>query len=96
MKIIPFILFVVVFGATDLWAQGETINIEMDAAHWIVPEDVRFEAFDNRKTLWLDGKATVKGHRMADGRIEVDIYANTARSFAGLVFRKQAHTKTYY
>ena len=84
MKVIPFILFLVVFGTPGLWAQGKTVTIEMEAAHWVVPEDARFEPFDNRKTLWLDGKATVKGHRMADGRIEVEVYAKTARSFAGL------------
>lgn len=92
MKVIASILFLVVFGTPDLWAQGKTVTIEMEAAHWVVPEDARFEPFDNRKTLWLDGKATVKGHRMADGRIEVEVYANTARSFAGLVFRKEGPT----
>ena len=92
MKVIPAILYLSVIGAQSMLAQSQTVDIPMEAAYWAVPEDARFEPFDGRKTLWLDGKAFAKGHEMSNGRIEVDVYANAARSFAGLVFRKQEGT----
>ncbi|GAB5551409.1 MAG: hypothetical protein Sapg2KO_10000 [Saprospiraceae bacterium] len=63
----------------------------MAASNWEVPENAVFERFDNRETLLLNGKrATLKNVQFTNGTIEVDIYANSIRSFAGITFRKQA------
>lgn len=71
-------------------AQDKTITVAMDESNWIIPENAEFQLFDNRKTLLLKGKrATVKDLQFENGSIEVDVYANAQRSFAGITFRKQ-------
>ncbi|WP_343914630.1 family 16 glycoside hydrolase [Aquimarina litoralis] len=72
------------------FCQNSPINIDMQDANWILPKDAIFENFDNRKTLLLKGnRATVKNLQFRNGTIEVDVYANSKRSFAGITFRKQ-------
>lgn len=71
-------------------AQQTEIKVEMLAANWDVPKDAIFETFENKKTLLLkNGRAVVKNQKITNGTIEVDVYANTIRSFAGITFRKQ-------
>ncbi|SHJ65645.1 family 16 glycoside hydrolase [Pseudozobellia thermophila] len=71
-------------------AQGPEIKVDMVASNWNVSEETRFEKFDNRETLVLNGgRITVKDQKFANGTIEVEVYANTIRSFAGITFRKQ-------
>ncbi|PCJ96093.1 MAG: hypothetical protein COA50_07890 [Flavobacteriaceae bacterium] len=73
-------------------AQNTTTNIEMLASNWNVPKDATFEIFDNRETLLLtSGRATANNQKFKNGTIEVDVYANSVRSFAGITFRKQEH-----
>lgn len=50
-----------------------------------------FEQFEGRETLKLNGKVLVKGISVEDGIVEVDVYAHSKRSFAGIVFRKNEH-----
>lgn len=72
------------------FGQQSTIKVPMKDTHWVLPENASFEKFDNRNTILLKGKrATVKNLEFTNGTIEVDVYANTARSFAGITFRKQ-------
>lgn len=73
-------------------AQKSTIKIEMNASNWDLPQEATFERFDNRETLLLNGKAIVKNQEFTSGTIEVDVYAKSARSFAGIIFRNQKHT----
>lgn len=75
-------------------AQSTTTTIPMDKSFWNIPKGVNatFETIDGRKTLYLNGKVTVKNQQFSNGTIEVDIYANKARSFAGIIFRKQKET----
>lgn len=71
-------------------AQDTTTKIGMLPSNWNVSEEATFERFDERETLVLNsGRAIVKNQTFANGTIEVDVYANSVRSFAGITFRKQ-------
>ncbi|UII75156.1 DUF1080 domain-containing protein [Flagellimonas sp. HMM57] len=74
-------------------AQNSTTKIDMVASNWDIPKEASFERFDNRESLILNGgRATVKNKTFTNGTIEVDVYANSIRSFAGITFRKQDDT----
>ncbi len=75
-------------------AQYKTTSVPMDESFWNVTKgvDATFETIDGRKTLYLNGKVTVRNQQFSNGTIEVDVYANKARSFAGIIFRKQKET----
>lgn len=85
-------LLIVLFVAELSTAQNSAVKIDMNASNWDLPEEAVLERFDNRETLLLDGKAIVKNQNFTNGTIEVDIYANSKRSFAGIIFRKQDQT----
>lgn len=71
-------------------AQSATQQIDMIPSLWNVNDKTTFEQFDNRETLVLTGgRITVKNEKFSNGTIEVDVYANSKRSFAGITFRKQ-------
>ena len=71
-------------------SQENTETIAMNPTNWITPKDAKFEIFDNRETLVLtNGRAKVKNVEFTNGTIEVDVYTNTQRSFAGISFREQ-------
>ena len=71
-------------------SQSSETKIDMVASNWNVSQETTFERFNNRETLILNsGRITVKNHRFINGTIEVDVYANSIRSFAGITFRKQ-------
>lgn len=71
-------------------AQNVPTKIEMIPSNWNIPNDALFEKFDNRRTLVLkNGRATVKNQNFTSGSIEVDVYAKSIRSFAGISFREQ-------
>lgn len=71
-------------------AQNSETKIEMVASNWNVTKEVTFERFDNRETLLLNsGRVTAKNQKFTNGTIEVDVYANSIRSFAGITFKKQ-------
>lgn len=71
-------------------AQVSEIKVDMVASNWNVSEETTFEKFDNRETLVLNGgRVMVKNQKFTNGTIEVEVYANTIRSFAGITFRKQ-------
>lgn len=85
-----FYLLMIYLNVQLVAAQVATQSIEMSNEHWIVPEGAEFERFDNRETLVLtSGRASVKNEKFTNGTIEVDVYANSIRSFAGITFRKQ-------
>ncbi len=71
-------------------AQDSTTKVNMVSSNWALPKEAKFESFDNRETLLLNGgRATVKNQKFTNGTLEVDVYANSIRSFAGITFRKQ-------
>ena len=85
-----FNLFNILFSLQLSHAQNNATDIPMSSSHWEIPKGTStFETFDNRETLLLNGKAFVKNKQFSNGTIEVDIFANKNRSFAGIVFRKQ-------
>lgn len=87
-----FIYFILALSSLQIaFGQATTMQIEMQKEQWIVPADAVFEQFDNRATLLLKKgtRATVKNLQFSNGTIEVDVYANKRRSFAGITFRKQ-------
>lgn len=83
-------LFISLFLIQESTAQESTTKIGMVSANWTFPNDAKFEIFDNKETLVLNGgRATVINQTFTNGTIEVDVYANSIRSFAGITFRKQ-------
>lgn len=85
--------FIAFLGLQLAISQSPEIKIDMVASNWDVSQETTFERFDNRETLLLNGgRVTVKNHRFTNGTIEVDVYANANRSFAGITFRKQNNT----
>lgn len=75
------------------FAQNKTTIVTMNSSNWSIPKGTStFETFNNRKTLLLNGKAFLKNKQFSNGTIEVDVYANENRSFAGIIFRKQQNT----
>lgn len=86
-SLILFLCFQVSFS------QSSETKIEMVASNWNVTKEATFEKFDNRETLVLkSGRITVKNQKFTNGSIEVDVYANAIRSFAGITFRKKGNT----
>ncbi len=74
-------------------AQDKTQIIPMNSSNWDIHKGTSsFETFDNRETLLLNGKAFLKNKQFSNGTIEVDVYANKNRSFAGIIFRKKQST----
>ncbi|BFP42537.1 hypothetical protein FGF1_33820 [Flavobacteriaceae bacterium GF1] len=77
------------FSLQLAFGQNSPSKIDMIPSKWDVPNDALFEKFDNRETLVLkSGRATVKNLDFTNGTIEVDVYANPIRSFAGINFRE--------
>lgn len=95
MKILSLIfLFCTTTIFSTLQGQTEGTSIPFTESYWKFAEDVvrNFEDFENQPTLVLNGKAIAKNVSLKNGIIEVDVYANQKRSFAGIVFRKQGET----
>lgn len=92
-----FTLLFLLWNLNVSYGQNNPRTIPMTSSNWEQLEGFKdtkyiFEEFEGRETLLLNGKVTVKGHQFTNGIIEVDVYANEARSFAGIVFRKQGGT----
>lgn len=83
-------LFIALLSFQLAISQNSETKIEMVDSNWDVPKGATFERFDNRNTLVLkNGRAIVKNQKFTNGTIQVDVYANSIRSFAGITFRKQ-------
>ncbi len=83
-------LFIALVSFQISIAQSSLSKVDMIHSNWNIPENAAFEQFDNRETLVLkNGRAIVKKLNFTNGTIEVDVYANSIRSFAGITFRKQ-------
>lgn len=92
-KILYLYLFITVSSLQFSQAQNKTKITPMNSSNWQIDKGTSsFEIFDNRETLLLNGKAILKDTQFTNGTIEVDVYANSNRSFAGLIFRKQQNT----
>jgi len=88
MKTLLFLL-IALLSCQLFNAQHTTTKIEMATSNWNLSKEATFEKFDNRETLLLNsGRITVKDQKFTNGTIEVDVYANSIRSFAGITFRK--------
>lgn len=68
-----------------------TQNIPLQAEYWTAAEgsQLSFETFDDRETMVLNGKAFANNIDFSNGVLEMEVYANQKRSFAGFLFRKQ-------
>lgn len=85
-----FFIVIAVLGVQLSIAQNTTSKIDMISPNWNVTDQSTFERFDDRETLVLNGgRIMVKNQKFTNGTIEVDVYANSSRSFAGITFRKQ-------
>ncbi len=83
-------LFIASFAFQVSNAQDSATKINMVSTNWDLPKEATFERFDNRETLLLKGgRAMVKNLNFTNGTIEVEVYANSMRSFAGITFRRQ-------
>jgi len=87
MKLYHLLLFL--FCLQFVKAQYNHQRIEMTPSSWSIPDGAFFERFDGRETLVLEsGRATLKQKLFSNGTIEVDVYNNSKRSFAGISFRE--------
>jgi hypothetical protein len=83
-------LFIALLSFQPSIGQSSLSTVDMIHSNWNSPETASFERFDNIETLVLNsGRATVKNLNFTNGTIEVDVYANSVRSFAGITFRRQ-------
>lgn len=82
------------FWSTQFLLAQTSQTIPFQPDYWTISNGGKssFETFDGRESLVLDGKAVVAGMEFSNGILEVDVYANQARSFAGFIFRKQDGT----
>ena len=66
-------------------------EIAMTPDQWEFSKNANYEfkTVDGRQSLELDGRATLTNFTFKKGTIQVDIYANDLRSFAGVFFRQQ-------
>jgi hypothetical protein len=88
-----FNLSIILLSLQIVKAQNNTTITPMNSLNWKVYEgESTVETFDNRETLVLNGKVILKNINFSNGTIEVDMYANEFRSFAGIIFRKQEKT----
>ncbi|WP_298417760.1 family 16 glycoside hydrolase [uncultured Kordia sp.] len=94
MKAIVYIPLFIIFSVQFMYAQHVSTVIPMETSSWSIPAKAiaKFETFDGRKTVLLNGKITVNDINFSNGTLEVDVYAKTARSFAGIIFRKEEGT----
>ena len=70
---------------------GQTAKtIPLQAKYWTPAEgsSVNFESFDGKETIVVNGTAFANGFEFSNGVLEMEVYANQKRSFAGVVFRK--------
>ncbi|MEM6725685.1 MAG: family 16 glycoside hydrolase [Bacteroidota bacterium] len=83
-------LFIGLLGIPSAFAQPTIVDL--DPEDWILPDGskARYEEIDGRKTVELNGKLLLKDQTLQEGIIRVDIFGAPERSFAGLVFHKQA------
>ena len=86
--------FVLVYFSLVLSLVHGQKNIPLDSSFWTTNENTSavFEEFQNRQTLFLDGRVTLNDFSFFNGTLEVDILANSSRSFAGIFFREQQET----
>lgn len=73
---------------------GQQKEVPFDTDLWALHKNAKgvFETYNGRKTLSLNGKATLKDVSFSNGTLEVDVLANSSRSFAGIFFRSQEET----
>ncbi|WP_420571142.1 family 16 glycoside hydrolase [Kordia sp.] len=94
MKVLKYLQFFILCSVQFAFAQLESKSIPMETSAWNAPAkaSVKFESFDGRNTMLLNGKITVNDLNFSSGTLEVDVYAKTARSFAGIIFREKEGT----
>lgn len=94
MKFIFPLFIIFLTNITYSIAQEGYKSIPFLASNWIIPDDVEasFESFEGRSTIVLQGNITAQTPFFTNGVIEVDVYANEKRSFAGITFRKNDGT----
>ncbi|WP_394747007.1 family 16 glycoside hydrolase [Spongiimicrobium salis] len=73
---------------------GQQKNVALNADSWTVHKNTsaEFEEVQGRNTLFLNGRVTLKDFSFLNGTLQVDILANSSRSFAGIFFRSQQET----
>lgn len=93
-KIYTSLFFLIVCSIT-LNAQDKTKVVKPFESNWVIPEGVKvkFETFEERETILLNGRIFTKNENFSNGIIEVDVFANQKRSFAGIIFRNQEGTR---
>ncbi len=88
-----FNLSIILLNLQLSYSQNKETVVSMSDSNWEIAKGTStFEIFDSRETILLNGKAILKNKQFSNGSIEVDVYANKNRSFAGIIFRKQQKT----
>jgi len=93
-SVFHIVIFIFCLSNSSCFAQNDITHVPLDAQSWLVPDGVKavFEEFDGRATVMLNGTISAINHEFSNGVIEVDVYANQKRSFAGISFRQQDGT----
>ncbi|SDQ66422.1 family 16 glycoside hydrolase [Flagellimonas zhangzhouensis] len=91
MMLIRIPLVICILWITEVIHAQTIQNIPLEESYWTVEEggQMDFDFFDGRPTMVLNGKAFVNNIEFSNGTLEMEVYANTKRSFAGFLFRKQ-------
>nr|WP_297785817.1 family 16 glycoside hydrolase [uncultured Allomuricauda sp.] len=84
-------LFISIILLTQLLQAQTSQTISLQKEYWTTAQgsEISFETFDGRQTMILNGTAFANGFEFSNGVLEMEVYANQKRSFAGFVFRKQ-------
>ncbi|WP_127141589.1 family 16 glycoside hydrolase [Flagellimonas marinaquae] len=91
MTLLRNTLWVGMLVAAHLLHGQTTQNIPLQPSAWTAEpgSELTFETFDGRPTLLLNGKAFANEIDFSNGVLELEVYANQKRSFAGFLFRKK-------
>lgn len=74
-------------------AQNKKKKLSLDLVSWEFPKDSKIESSTHKgkESLYIDREAYLKNFEFENGTLEVEIAANSKRSFAGFIFREQNH-----
>lgn len=90
----PIVIFTFLTFIAFFSTQAQTIEIPLKKEYWTFSKgaEYRFETFDGRPTLYFNGRAALQNQEFSTGILEVEVYGDPKRSFAGITFRRQGET----
>ncbi|GLB53676.1 hypothetical protein NBRC110019_27170 [Neptunitalea chrysea] len=86
MKIRFIVLYCFTCSVTQLLAQSTTISFNKEKWNTKTSTEANFAKFKDREALQLNGSLFLNNFMLEQGEISVDIFCDSNRSFAGLIF----------